>query len=80
MRDQGTKAARVRRVFVRFEIYADIEGGYRWNLVASDGQVMATSRDMYQRREDARRVVVALQASIPVARIVDDATSHLETA
>jgi uncharacterized protein YegP (UPF0339 family) len=67
-------AARVRRAFLRFEIYAD-ETRYRWRLVASDGQVMATSRASYPRQEDVRRAVVALQASIPVARIVDDLTT-----
>ena len=56
---------------MRFEICADAEGTYRWTLVASDGQVMAMSRNTYPRPEDARRAVVALQASIPVARIVD---------
>ena len=55
---------------MRFEICADETGAYRWNLLASDGQLMATSREAYFQREDARRAVVALQASIPVARIV----------
>ena len=64
---------------MRFEIYADAEGTYRWNLLASDGQVMATSRDTYPSPEDVRRAVVALQASIPVARIVhDDAATGWE--
>ncbi|HSX22268.1 MAG TPA: DUF1508 domain-containing protein [Gaiellaceae bacterium] len=65
-------AVRLRRAFVRFEIYLDnMDNYYRWRLLASDGQVTATARDRYASREEARRAVVALQASIPVARIVD---------
>jgi uncharacterized protein YegP (UPF0339 family) len=74
---RGVHAVRVRRLFVRFEIYLDNrDSHYRWRLLASDGQVMATSRDHYALREEARRAVVALQASIPVARIVDRPASH----
>lgn len=56
---------------MKFEIYVDEACTYRWRLLASDGQVMATSKESYGSREDVRRAVVALQASIPVARIVD---------
>jgi len=55
---------------LRFEIYAET-AVYRWRLLASDGQMMATSSESYARREDARRAIVALQASIPIARIID---------
>jgi uncharacterized protein YegP (UPF0339 family) len=72
MRDDDAGAARVRRTFLKFEIYMDETGAYRWRLLASDGQVMATSKESYPHREDVRRAVIALQASIPVARIVDD--------
>ena len=70
MRDPQVRIARVRRAFLKFEIYAE-NGMYRWRLLASDGQVMALSREIYIDRENVRRAVVALQASIPVARIVD---------
>ena len=61
---------------MRFEIYVEDDNAYRWSLVASDGQVMASSRQSYRRREDVRRAIVALQASIPVARIVDRDRGH----
>lgn len=70
MRDQNAGAARVRRAFLRFEIYTEATT-YRWRLLASDGQVMATSKESYADREHVRRAIVALQASIPVARIVE---------
>lgn len=72
MRDRNADAARVRRLFVKFEIYMDDASIYHWRLLASDGQVMATSRESYPRREDVHRAIIALQASIPVARIVDE--------
>ena len=71
MRNDDAGAARIRRVFLKFEIYTDEVGVYRWRLLASDGQVMATSRGSYERSENVRHAIIALQASIPVARIVD---------
>ena len=38
MRDHDG-ATRVRRTFLKFEIYTDAVGTYRWRLLASDGQV-----------------------------------------
>ena len=79
MRDPNADAARVRKVFVKFEIYMDEASIYHWRLLASDGQVMATSKETYLRREDVRRAIVALQASIPVARIVDGVVADRST-
>lgn len=56
---------------MKFEIYLEEAGAFRWRLLASDGQVMATSRDSYACPVDVHRAIIALQASIPVARIVD---------
>jgi len=56
---------------LKFEIYTDEANVYRWRLLAADGRVMATSREGYVRSEDVHHAIVALQASIPVARIVD---------
>lgn len=60
---------------MRFEIYVDTGNVYRWSLLASDGQVMATSRESYPHREAVHRAIVALQASIPVAKIVEGRSS-----
>ena len=80
MRDHAAVIARVRRAFLKFEIYTDEVGAYRWRLLASDGQVMATSKESYPGHEDVRRAIVALQASIPVARIVDGLVAERSTA
>ena len=79
MRDRNAVAARVRRAFLKFEIYTDEGGVYHWQLLASDGQVMATSTESYARSEDVHRAIIALQASIPVARIVDGVVSNRST-
>lgn len=55
---------------MKFEIYTH-DDMFRWRLLASDGQVMASSCESYRRSEDVRGAIIALQASIPVARIVD---------
>ena len=64
---------------MKFEIYIDETGAYRWQLLASDGQVMATSRERYADRDIVHRAIIALQASIPVARIVDGLVAHRST-
>jgi uncharacterized protein YegP (UPF0339 family) len=79
MRDDNARAARVRRTFLKFEIYTDEIGVYHWRLLASDGQLMATSRESYARNEDVHRAIIALQASIPVARIVDGSNANRST-
>lgn len=58
---------------MRFEIYREDTGTYRWRLLASDGQLMATSKDRFAHHEEVKNAVVALQASIPIAKIVDGA-------
>lgn len=63
----------IRRTIMTFQVYKDKTGEFRWRLLASNGQNMASSGEGYTRREDAHRALVALQASIPVATIVDDA-------
>ena len=79
MRGHDADAARVRRAFLKFEICTDDGGTYHWRLLASDGQVMATSKKSYAHREDVRHAIVALQASIPVARIVDGVITNGST-
>jgi uncharacterized protein YegP (UPF0339 family) len=56
---------------MRFEIYQEDVGTYRWRLFASDGQLMATSKDRFSRHDEVKNAVVALQASIPIAKIID---------
>lgn len=55
---------------MKFQIYSDKTRGYCWRLLASNGQLVATSDEGYMHREDVRHAIIALQASIPVATIV----------
>lgn len=65
--------------FLKFEIYTNATGVYHWRLLASDGQLMATSRESYPRSEDVHSAIIALQASIPVAQIVDGSVANRTT-
>jgi uncharacterized protein YegP (UPF0339 family) len=56
---------------MRFEIFKDASGEYRWRLRAANQQIIGTAGEGYTRREDAHRAVTAIQVSIAVASIVD---------
>jgi uncharacterized protein len=38
-----------------FQIYADASGKYRWRLVSSNGQTVASSGESFASRANARR-------------------------
>ncbi len=40
---------------MKFEIYADKSGSYRWRLVASNGQTVASSGEAFASKTNARR-------------------------
>lgn len=40
---------------MRFEVYKDRAGAYRWRLVASNGRIVADSAESYTRKTDANR-------------------------
>lgn len=66
----STLSRRVQEEAMRFEIYQD-NAAFRWRLLASNGQVIANSGEIYARREDVHHAIVALQASVITARIAD---------
>lgn len=39
----------------RFQVFADVAGKYRWRLVASNGEKIATSGESFASRENAAR-------------------------
>lgn len=39
----------------KYEVYRDRSHGYRWRLVAGNGQIIADSAEAYSRGADARR-------------------------
>lgn len=56
---------------MKFEIYSDTTGTYRWRLLAANGDLVATAKETYTRNADAQRAVTALQLSVFIAKIVD---------
>ena len=56
---------------MKFKIYRDTAGEFRWKLLATDDQIVVDSHRGYARREDVYRAVAALQTSVVTARIVD---------
>lgn len=55
---------------MRFEVFRDSAGEYRWRLVAANGKTIADSGEGYTRERDVRRAVKALRRSIWLARVL----------
>ena len=56
---------------MKFEVYRDKAGEYRWRLLSSNGKITADSGEGYTRREDAHRAIAALLKAINDVVIVD---------
>ncbi len=53
----------------KFELYKDIKGEFRWKLVASDGQTIASSGDGYTTLASAKAGIESFKKNAPVADI-----------
>ena len=56
---------------MKFEVYRDKAGAYRWRLLSSNGRIAADSGEGYTRREDAHRAIATLLLGINDVVIVD---------
>ena len=54
-----------------FEIYADASGSYRWRLVASNGQIVASSGESFASKANARRAAENVKDNAGKAEIVE---------
>ena len=54
---------------VRFEVYADVAGAWRWRLIGKNGEIVAQG-ESHTRRNDAVRAACALREQVAGARIV----------
>ena len=59
---------------MRFELYRDAGGHWRWRLRVQNGNVVADSGESYARREDCEHAITLVQASAQ-ASVVDMTTS-----
>ena len=55
----------------KFELYKDAKGEFRWRLVASNGQSIATSGEGYKAMESAKAGIESVKKNAPAAPIVE---------
>jgi uncharacterized protein len=53
----------------KFEVYKDTKGEFRWRLVSSNGQTIATAAQGYISKESAKDGIKAVQKDAPIAAI-----------
>jgi hypothetical protein len=53
----------------KFELYKDPKGEFRWRLVASNGQTIATGGESYRSKESAKAGIESVKKNAPVAKI-----------
>ena len=56
---------------MKFEIYADASGSYRWRLVASNGQTVASSGESFASKANAVRAAENVKENAGKAEIVE---------
>ena len=54
---------------MRFEVYEDSEGQWRWRLIAGNGRVVADSAEGYARKRNAVRAAQAVRFPARFAEI-----------
>jgi uncharacterized protein YegP (UPF0339 family) len=56
---------------MKFEIYADAGGQYRWRLVSSNGQTVATSGESFASKANATRAAENIRDNAGKADVVE---------
>ncbi|HEX6374889.1 MAG TPA: DUF1508 domain-containing protein [Allosphingosinicella sp.] len=52
----------------RYELYCDRSGGWRWRLLAADGEVLAVSAQAFTSRQSVETAIVTLRDALLGAR------------
>ena len=55
----------------KFELYKDKKGEFRWRLVASNGQTIASSGEGYTEKTSAKAGIASVKKNAPTAEIVE---------
>ncbi len=55
----------------KFEIYKDAKGEFRWRLVASNGQAIASSGEGYKSKTSAEDGIESVKKNAPSAPVVE---------
>ena len=53
----------------KFELYTDAKGEFRWRLVASNGQTIATGGEGYKSKESAKAGIESVKKNAPTAAV-----------
>ena len=53
----------------RFELYTDGAGEWRWRLVATNEEIIATSGEGYVSKQGAKRGIASVKRAVPNAEI-----------
>jgi uncharacterized protein YegP (UPF0339 family) len=53
----------------KFELYKDAKGEFRWRLVVSNGQTIATAGEGYKSKESAKAGIESVKKNAPTAEI-----------
>ena len=53
----------------KFELYKDTKGEFRWRVVASNGQTIATGGEGYKSKESAKAGIESVKKNAPIAEI-----------
>lgn len=56
---------------VKFEIYKDKSGEFRWRLVASNGQNIASGGEGFKTKESIKHSIESVKKNAPTAKIVE---------
>ncbi|MDP9236055.1 MAG: DUF1508 domain-containing protein [Chloroflexota bacterium] len=56
---------------MKFEIYADAAGKYRWRLVAGNGQTVGSSGEAFDSKPNAKRAAENVRDNAGKATIVE---------
>ena len=57
----------------KFELYTDAKKEFRWRLVASNGQAIATSGEGYKSKDSAKAGIESVKKNAPAAVIEEKA-------
>jgi uncharacterized protein YegP (UPF0339 family) len=55
----------------KFEVYKDAKGEFRWRLVASNGQAIASGGEGYKAMASAKAGIESVKKNAPTAEIVE---------
>ncbi len=56
---------------MKFQIYADAGGNFRWRLMASNGQTVASSGESFSSKGSARRAAENVRDNAGSAEVVE---------